>query len=207
MTDSNRVLLVVDVQTGFLPGGNLAVDGGDRVIPVINRIAPLFSQVVLTQDWHPPAHQSFASAHKGRKAYEVIDMPYGAQVLWPDHCVQGTPDAQLAVDLQVTHAQLVIRKGYHPAIDSYSAFMEADHKTHTGLAGYLRELGVTHCYVCGLATDFCVAWTALDARALGFDATVIEDACQAIDLDGSLVKAYKEMDDAGVKRQQSLTLQ
>lgn len=200
------VLIVVDVQNGFLPGGGLPVAQGDRVIPVINAVAQRFSNVVLTQDWHPAGHMSFASSHPGKHAYDVIDVSYGAQVLWPDHCIQGTEDAQLAATLDVAHAQLIIRKGYHADVDSYSAFVEADQKTMTGLAGYLRERNFTHCYICGLATDFCVAWTALDARRLGFSATVIDDACQAIDLDGSLDKAWQDMLAAGVSRIQSQDL-
>jgi len=193
------VLLIVDVQNGFLPGGNLAVAGGDKILPVINRIAPLFTNVVLTQDWHPAGHLSFASSHAGKKVGDVVQLAYGEQVLWPDHCVQGTYDAELCDQLNVAHAQLVIRKGYVQNIDSYSAFMEADRQTMTGLAGYLNERGLKHCYICGLATDFCVAWTALDAVALGFEATVIEDGCQGIDLGGSLAKARIEMERAGVQ--------
>jgi nicotinamidase/pyrazinamidase len=196
-------LIVVDVQNDFIPGGALAVPRGDEVVPVINRTAARFENVVLTQDWHPRGHASFASSHPGRKPFETITLAYGPQVLWPDHCVQGTSGAALHEDLAVPHAQLIVRKGHHRDIDSYSAFLEADRKTPTGLAGYLRERGFTRLYVCGLATDFCVAWTALDARAAGFETTVIEDACRAIDLEGSLEKAWREMARAGVKRTKS----
>jgi len=193
-------LIVVDVQNDFVPGGALAVPRGDEVVPIINRLIARFDHVVLTQDWHTRRHVSFASSHAGRKPFETIELAYGAQVLWPDHCVQGTPGAALHPDLDATKAQLVIRKGHHAAIDSYSAFLEADRKTTTGLAGYLRERGFGKLYICGLATDFCVAWSALDARAAGFDVTVIEEACRAIDLDGSLARAWADMTASGVKR-------
>jgi len=193
-------LVVVDVQNDFIPGGALAVPQGDEVVPEINRLAARFDDVILTQDWHPRGHASFASSHPGKKPFETVELPYGSQVLWPDHCVQGTAGAAFHPDLNLTKAQLVIRKGHHRDIDSYSAFLEADRRTTTGLAGYLKERGFRKLYVCGLATDFCVAWTALDARAAGFDTTVIEDACRAIDLDGSLARAWTEMAAAGVKR-------
>jgi len=199
-------LVVVDVQNDFIPGGALAVPRGEEVVPVINRLAARFDNVVLTQDWHPRGHASFASSHAGKKPFETIELSYGTQVLWPDHCVQGTPGAAFHPDLDVARAQLVIRKGYHRDIDSYSGFLEADRKTRTGLAGYLRERKLKTLYVCGLATDFCVAWTALDARAAGFDTTVIEDASRAIDLDGSLAKAWSELAAAGVKRAASASL-
>jgi len=170
------VLAIVDVQNCFLPGGTLPVPGGDQIIPLINRLAPLFRNVVMTQDWHTPAHASFASSHPGKKPFETIQLPYGTQVLWPDHCIQGTLDAELANELRVPHAQLVIRKGYRQHVDSYSAFLEADRKTMTGLTGYLKERGLKSIYFAGLATDFCVAWSALDAKSAGFDAVVIEDA-------------------------------
>ena len=197
---SGTCLVVVDVQNDFMPGGALAVAHGDEVVPLINRLAARFDSVVLTQDWHPRGHISFASSHPGRKPFETIELAYGTQVLWPDHCVQGTSGAVLHPDLNVTKAQLVIRKGHHAGIDSYSAFLEADRRTATGLAGYLRERKLEKLYICGLATDFCVAWTALDARAAGFDTTVVEDACRAIDLDGSLARAWDDMTVAGVKR-------
>jgi len=183
-----------------MPGGALAVPQGDEIVPLVNRLGARFANVVLTQDWHPREHISFASAHPGRKPFETIRLAYGEQVLWPPHCVQGTQGAALHAKLDIPHAQLVIRKGHHREIDSYSAFLEADRKTTTGLAGYLKERGLRELYVCGLATDFCVAWTALDARAAGFDVSVIEDACRAIDLDGSLAKAWSDMTKAGVQR-------
>jgi nicotinamidase/pyrazinamidase len=193
-------LIVVDVQNDFMPGGALAVPKGDEVVPLVNRLAGGFENVVLTQDWHPRGHASFASSHAGKKPFETIELAYGTQVLWPDHCVQGTPGAALHSGLKTEHAQLVVRKGFHRDIDSYSGFLEADRKTATGLAGYLRERGLKRLYLCGLATDFCVAWTALDARAAGFDASVLEDACRAIDLQGSLGRAWADMEAAGVRR-------
>jgi nicotinamidase/pyrazinamidase len=199
MTD---VLLIVDVQNDFLAGGALAVPDGDAVIAPINEAARSFEHAVITQDWHPPGHISFAASHKGRAAFETIDLPYGRQVLWPVHCVQGTAGAALASALNVPHAQLIIRKGWHANIDSYSAFTEADRRTPTGLAGYLREHGFTRLFVTGLATDFCVAWTALDGRAAGFEVSVIEDACRTIDLDGSLARAWRDMAQLGVQRLQ-----
>jgi len=204
--DAASALIVVDVQNCFLPGGSLAVKDGDQVIPVINRIAQGFANVVMTQDWHTPHHVSFASSHAGKKPFDVIKLSYGDQVLWPDHCVQGTEGAALHPELSIPQAVLVIRKGHHRGIDSYSAFLEADRKTGTGLAGYLNERGFRKIYACGLATDFCVAWTALDARKLGFEAYVIEDACRGIDAGGSLAKAWAEMKKAGVKRIQSSDL-
>ena len=193
-------LIVVDVQNCFTPGGSLAVPKGDEVVPVINRLAKSFRWVVLTQDWHTPGHASFASAHAGKKPFELVDMPYGKQVLWPDHCVQGSEGAALHRALDVPHAQLVIRKGYNPSVDSYSAFIEADKKTKTGLDAWLKAKGIKRVFVTGLATDFCVAWTAMDARKLGFQASVVDDACRAIDLNGSLAKAWQDMGKAGVRR-------
>ena len=195
-----RCLIVVDVQNDFCPGGALAVPKGDEVVPVINRLAARFENVVLTQDWHPRGHASFASSHPGKEPFETIDLPYGKQVLWPDHCIQGTAGAALHSGLSITHAQLLIRKGHHRGIDSYSAFLEADRETTTGLAGFLKEKGYRELFVCGLATDFCVAWTALDARATGFEVTVLENACRAIDLEGSLERAWADMQSAGIKR-------
>jgi nicotinamidase/pyrazinamidase len=203
MPDAPTVLIVVDVQNSFLPGGSLAVPRGNQVVPVINDLAKRFANVVLTQDWHPAGHRSFASSHPGKKPFDKITLDYGEQILWPDHCVQGTEGAHLCRDLDLAHAQLVLRKGYHMNVDSYSAFIEADGKTTTGLGGYLRERGVDSVYVCGLATDFCVAWTALDARNLGFAAVVIDDACRAIDTLGSLAAAWERMERAGIKRMQS----
>jgi nicotinamidase/pyrazinamidase len=188
------------VQHDFVPGGALAVPRGDEIVPLANQLAARFANVVLTQDWHPRDHISFASSHVGRQPFETIRLPYGEQVLWPPHCVQGTHGAALHAGLDIPHAQLVIRKGHHREIDSYSAFLEADRKTPTGLAGYLRERGLTELYVCGLATDFCVAWTALDGRAAGFSVTVIEDACRAIDLQGSGAKAWDDMTRVGVRK-------
>lgn len=176
----SECLLVVDVQNDFVPGGALAVPRGDEVVPIINRLGARFADVVLTQDWHPRGHISFASSHPGTKPFDKIELPYGEQVLWPDHCVQGTPGAQLHPGLDLPQAQLVVRKGFHRDIDSYSAFLEADRKTSTGLAGYLRERGLSRLFVCGLARDYCVEWTAADARAAGFEVTVIEEACRAI---------------------------
>jgi nicotinamidase/pyrazinamidase len=180
------VLLVVDVQNDFCPGGRLPVPRGHEVIPPINRIAENFQHVVLTQDWHPPGHQSFASTHPGRQPFETIAMPYGPQVLWPDHCVQGTPGAQLHADLRIASAQLILRKGFRRAVDSYSAFYENDHVTPTGLTGYLRERGLTHVFIAGLALDFCVRYSAEDARREGFTVAVIADACCGIDVEGSV---------------------
>lgn len=200
MIDAGSVLIIVDVQADFLPGGALAVPDGGEVVPVINRLARRFENVVLTQDWHPAGHVSFASSHAGRSPFEAIEVGYGRQVLWPDHCVQGTPGAALHAGLDVPHAQLIVRKGHRRDVDSYSGFLEADRDTPTGLAGYLRERGLSRCFVVGLATDFCVAWTALDARRLDFEATVIEDACRGIDTAGSLARAWSEMEAAGVAR-------
>ncbi len=197
---SGTCLVVVDLQNDFMPGGALAVPRGDEVVPLINRLAARFDNIVLTQDWHPRGHISFASSHPRKKPFETIRLSYGAQVLWPEHCVQGTSGSAFHSGLNLTKAHLVIRKGHHRDIDSYSAFLEADRKTATGLAGYLRERKLEKLYLCGLATDFCVAWSALDARAAGFEVTVIEDACRAIDLDGSLARAWADMTAAGVKR-------
>jgi nicotinamidase/pyrazinamidase len=193
-------LLVIDVQNCFLPGGSLAVKDGEQVVPVINKIAKAFSNVVMTQDWHTPAHVSFASTHAGKKPFEVIDLAYGKQVLWPDHCVQGTEGAALSKDLSIPQAELIIRKGFHNDVDSYSAFTEADGKTSTGLGAYLKAREIDRVFVAGLATDFCVAWTALDARKAGFETYVVEDACRGIDTQGSLAKAWTDMAAAGVKR-------
>jgi len=193
-------LLAIDVQNCFLPGGSLAVNDGHAVIPVINAVAKRFQNNVLTQDWHTADHVSFASQHAGKKPLEAIDLPYGKQVLWPDHCVQGTEGAALHKDLDIPQAQLVIRKGFRSAVDSYSAFLEADRKTETGLRGYLKTRGIKRVFVAGLATDFCVAWTALDARKYGFEAYVIEDACRGIDANGSLAAAWQSMRKAGVIR-------
>ncbi len=194
------VLLVVDMQYDFLPGGNLAVAGGDEIIPLINRLGRAFPHVVMTQDWHPGDHISFASNHPGARPFEIMQLPYGPQVLWPDHCVWGTRGAEFSSELELPQAQLVIRKGYHEVVDSYSAFREADRRTRTGLEGYLRERGLNRLFIAGLATDFCVAWTALDAREAGFETYVIEDATRAIDVEGSLAKAWDDMEGADVQR-------
>ncbi len=204
---SNSVLIAVDVQNCFVEGGTLPVAKGQEVVPVINRISAGFQNIVITQDWHTQGHASFASAYAGKKPFETTKLSYGTQVLWPDHCVQGTKDAELHPDLKLPSAQLIIRKGYHPKVDSYSAFMEADAKTATGLAGYLKQRGIKTVFVTGLATDFCVAWTAMDARAAGFEVYVVEDACRAIDLNGSLAAAWKNMTAKGVKRIQSADIQ
>jgi nicotinamidase/pyrazinamidase len=195
---SAQALIVVDVQNDFCPGGALAVAGGDEIVPMVNTMAGQFGHVVLTQDWHPAGHSSFASTHPGRQPFETVDMAYGAQTLWPDHCVQGTQGADFHPGLDVTAAQLIIRKGFRAAIDSYSAFFENDRTTPTGLAGYLKERSVSDLTFVGLATDYCVAYSALDAMRLGFSATVRLDACRAIDLGGSLEAMKKEMAAAGV---------
>lgn len=197
------VLVIVDMQYDFLPGGNLAVAGGDEIVPLINTLAEKFTHVVLTQDWHPADHISFASQHEGKAPFETVDLDYGTQVLWPDHCVWDSHGAEISRDLHIPHAQLIIRKGYNRAIDSYSGFQEADRETLTGLAGYLGERDLGRLYIVGLATDFCVAWTAIDGAAGGFDVTVIEDATRAIDSNGSLAKAWADMEEAGVQRIQS----
>jgi nicotinamidase/pyrazinamidase len=196
---TNDVLLVIDVQNDFCPGGALAVGEGDAVVPVINALTERFDHVVLTQDWHPAGHSSFASSHPGSAPFEVIATPYGPQVLWPDHCVQGTPGAAFHPRLVTEKAELVIRKGFRPAIDSYSAFFENDRATPTGLSGYLRERGLKRIFMAGLATDFCVNYSALDARRLGFDTVVVGSACRAIDLAGSLAAAQAAMKAAGVQ--------
>jgi nicotinamidase/pyrazinamidase len=196
-TDAD-ILLVVDLQNDFCPGGALAVRDGDAVVPLANRLMTAFPHVAMTQDWHPKNHFSFASANAGMLPFEIIEAPYGPQVLWPDHCVQGTSGAAFHPDLDPTRAELIVRKGYRRTIDSYSAFYENDHATPTGLGGYLRERGFDHVFLCGLATDFCVAYSALDARREGFAVTVIEDACRAIDLDGSLRSQMDAMRAAGV---------
>jgi nicotinamidase/pyrazinamidase len=192
------VLAVVDLQNDFCPGGALAVPGGDEIMPVVNRIAARFSHVLLTQDWHPPGHLSFASSHPGRKPYETARAPYGEQILWPDHCIQATCGAELHPGLQAPRAELVLRKGFRREIDSYSIFFENDRKTPTGLAGYLRERGLERIFLAGLAFDFCVLWSAEDARRLGFGAVVLRDACRSLDLDGSEQDALGRLQAAGV---------
>jgi nicotinamidase/pyrazinamidase len=193
------ILAVVDVQNDFCPGGALAVPDGAAVVPEINRLIAAHDHVILTQDWHPAGHSSFASRHAGREPFETIEASYGPQILWPDHCVQGTPGAEFHPDLDWRTAELVIRKGFRRDIDSYSAFFENDHRTPTGLGGYLRERGFTRVVLAGLATDFCVHFSAMDARKLGFEVRVIESACRAIDLEGSLAAARRQWADAGVE--------
>lgn len=204
MIDAHTALLVVDVQNDFCEGGSLAVAGASEIVPVVNRLGQRFRNVVLTQDWHPKGHASFASSHPGKAPFETVRMPYGEQTLWPDHCVQGTQGAALHAELELPHAQALIRKGHHREVDSYSSFMEADRRTGTGLAGYLKERGIARVIICGLATDFCVSWTAQDAVQAGFEAVVVEEACRAIDLGGSLDKAWSDMAARGVKRVTSL---
>ncbi|MBT2333267.1 bifunctional nicotinamidase/pyrazinamidase [Variovorax paradoxus] len=205
--NDKSALLVIDVQNCFVDGGTLPVKGGAEVVPVINKLADSFENIVVTQDWHTQGHASFASAHASQKPFSSIKLSYGNQVLWPDHCVQGTDDAALHKDLKLPTAQVIVRKGFHKGVDSYSAFEEADRKTATGLGGYLKQRGIKTVYVAGLATDFCVAWTALDARKAGFEVYVIEDATRAIDLNGSLAAAWKQMTAKGVKRIQSADIQ
>ena len=204
---ATSALLVVDVQNCFVDGGTLPVKGGAQIVPVINKLASAFETIVVTQDWHTPGHTSFASSHAGKKPFETTQLAYGTQVLWPDHCVQGTDDAALLKDLKLPTAQLVVRKGFHKDVDSYSTFEEADRKTTTGLGAYLKARGIDTVFLAGLATDFCVSWSAVDARKLGFTTYVIEDATRAIDLNGSLAAAWKQMSEAGVKRIQSTDIQ
>ena len=194
----NEVLIVIDVQNDFCPGGALAVSGGDEIVPLVNAQMRRFEHVVLTQDWHPAGHSSFASQHKGKSAFETVQMPYGSQTLWPDHCVQGTNGAEFHHGLEVDQAQLIIRKGFRREVDSYSAFFENDHATPTGLGGYLKERGLGKVTFCGLATDYCVAYSALDARRLGLEVSVLLDACRGIDLGGSMEAMLGKMRDAGV---------
>jgi nicotinamidase/pyrazinamidase len=203
---SHDALLVIDIQNDFCPGGALAVADGDAVLPVLHRIAPLFEHIVLTQDWHTADHASFASAHPGMKPFETIEANYGAQTLWPDHCVQGTEGAEFHPDLKLTRAELILRKGFRPRIDSYSAFFENDRTTATGLGGYLDERGLTRIFLCGLAYDYCVAYSALDARRLGLQAIVIKDACRAIDLNGSVQRIEAEFARDGVQIVESSTV-
>src|SRR5262249_5464349 len=207
LTADRDVLLVVDVQNDFCPGGRLAVPRGDEVLPMINLLAEKFAHVVLTQDWHPAGHQSFASSHPGRRPFETIAMPYGPQVLWPDHCVQGTAGADLHADLTIPRAELVLRKGFRRAIDSYSAFYENDHATPTGLTGYLRERGLARVFVAGLAFDFCVRYSAEDARRDGFEVIVVADACRGIDVDGSVAATHQALAALGIRVMTSAAVQ
>lgn len=195
----DTALIVVDVQNDFCEGGALAVEDGDAVVPVINALMSQFSTIVLTQDWHPAGHQSFASEHEGKAPFETTEMPYGTQVLWPDHCIQGSSGAAFHPQLKTDPAHLVIRKGFNPAIDSYSGFTEADHQTTTGLAAWLQAKGIRKVVCVGLATDFCVGWTALDAAKAGFETLVVDNACRAIDVDGSLAAMQDAWHSAGVK--------
>ena len=206
MTGSKSALIVVDIQNDFLPGGALAVEGGDKTIAAANGLMRLFDTVVLTADWHPAGHVSFASSHAGRAPFETMELSYGLQVLWPDHCVAGTPGAEFAAGLETERASVIVRKGMNPGCDSYSGFIEADRKTHTGLAGWLAERGVGRVFVCGLATDFCVAWTACDAMGAGFEAFIVEDACAAIDADGSMQQARALCRAVGVRLIESAEL-
>ncbi len=201
--NENDVLIVVDVQNDFCPGGALAVPDGDGILPIVNGLGGAFASVVLTQDWHPKGHSSFASSHQGKAPYDTIDMDYGPQVLWPDHCVQGTRGAAFHADLDLPHAGKVIQKGFRPEIDSYSAFFENDRKTPTGLSEYLKDRKFTRVFLCGLATDFCVHYSVLDALREGFETVVIEDACRAIDLEGSLDAAMDAMTQAGARMARS----
>jgi nicotinamidase/pyrazinamidase len=196
--DDRGILVIVDVQNDFCPGGALAVPQGDEIIPAVNRLAAEFVHVVLTQDWHPRGHASFASSHPGKQPFDTIDLSYGQQILWPDHCVQGTRGAAFHSDLDVPHAELMLRKGFRSAIDSYSAFFENDHRTPTGLVGYLKERSFERVTLCGLATDFCVFYSAIDGRQIGFEVTVVTDACRGIDIDGSVATAMHSMKGAGV---------
>lgn len=198
LSPETAALVAIDIQNDFCPGGALAVADGDAIVPAINRILPAFAVRVLTQDWHPDGHHSFVTTHPGREPFSTVEMEYGPQVLWPEHCIQGTEGAAFHPDLVTAPADLVIRKGFRREIDSYSAFFENDRETPTGLAGYLRERGVSHIAFAGLATDFCVGWSALDAARLGFSVTLLEDACRAIDMDGSLEGAMADMQAAGV---------
>ncbi len=196
---AGQALVVIDLQNDFCPGGALAVAGGDEIVPLVNELVHDFEHVILTQDWHPQHHSSFASSHPGKNPFETIEMPYGEQTLWPDHCIQGSGGASFHPHFNRTKAELIIRKGFRPGIDSYSAFFENDHKTPTGLAGYLRERGISTVTLCGLATDFCVAFSALDAVSEGFATTVRLDACRGIDLGGSMAAMTGRMREAGVR--------
>jgi nicotinamidase/pyrazinamidase len=196
--EENDVLVAVDPQNDFCPEGALAVPNGDDVIPVLNRLGAVFDHVVITQDWHPPDHTSFASAHPGREPFETIEVSYGTQILWPDHCVQGSRGAEFHWDFSLSRAQVIIRKGYDRQIDSYSAFYENDKKTPTGLTGYLRNRGLDRVFLAGLALDFCVHYSAMDAVREGFEVVIVEDGCRAIDLEGSLARAMSDMAAAGV---------
>ena len=201
------VLAVVDIQNDFCPGGSLSVPRGHEVVPVINRLAERFSHVVLTQDWHPSDHLSFASSHPGKRPYDTIAVDYGTQILWPDHCVRATAGAEFHKDLQIPHAALVLRKGIHRKINSYSTFYENDRKTPTGLVGYLRERGFDRVFLAGLAFDFCVRYSAEDAKREGFEVAVVEDACRGIDVDGSMEAARESLEKLGILRTTSQAIE
>lgn len=203
--ESSDVLLVIDLQNDFCPGGRLAVDGADEIVPLINTLTTQFEHVILTQDWHPDSHISFATTH-GREPFQTTDVHYGPQTLWPDHCIQGTPGAEFHPGLHIPQAELILRKGFHPGIDSYSAFLENDHTTPTGLAGYLRERGLRRLFLCGLAYDFCVRFSAIDGHALGFDCLVIEDASRPVNLPGSVDETNSALASEGIPRIQSSQL-
>ena len=204
--NSDDVLLIVDVQNDFCPGGSLAVPRGDEIVQPVNRLAARFTHVVLTQDWHPRGHLSFASSHPGKGAYDTLAAPYGEQVLWPDHCVQNTAGAAFHKDLAIPQAELVLRKGFRREIDSYSAFYENDHQTPTGMAGYLRERGIQRVFLVGLAYDFCVRYSAEDACRAGFAAFLVEDCCRAIDVGGSVAATRDSLTKLGVTRVTSETI-
>ncbi|MEM7444643.1 MAG: bifunctional nicotinamidase/pyrazinamidase [Pseudomonadota bacterium] len=207
ISQTTDALLVIDVQNDFCPGGTMEVDGGDEVVPIINRLGRLFDHVIVTQDWHPAGHSSFASTDDDRAAYETVEMHYGQQVLWPDHCIQGTDGAALHADLDIPHAELLIRKGFRSHVDSYSAFFENDHKTPTGLRGYLSERGFKRLFVAGLAYDFCVRYSSEDAVATGFEAVVIKDACRSIALPGTVEDAEASFDNLGIVRIEAADLE
>jgi len=194
-----NTLLIIDVQNDFCPGGKLAVPDGDSVVPIINSLIPKFDAIIQTQDWHPRGHHSFASSHEGKEPYDTVEMDYGTQVLWPDHCVQGTHGSEFHPDLNTTKTEVIIRKGFRKEIDSYSTFYENDQKTPTGLTGYLRERGISEIYTAGLATDFCVKWSVIDGLKENFKVHIIEDAVKGIDIDGSVEQAWKEMKNAGAE--------
>ncbi|WP_422033009.1 bifunctional nicotinamidase/pyrazinamidase [Roseovarius sp.] len=194
-----EALIVIDMQYDFCPGGALAVEGGDEIVPGINALIDEFPAVILTQDWHPAGHSSFASSYKDKAPFETVEMSYGTQVLWPDHCIQGSDGAAFHEDLDTDSADMIVRKGFNPSIDSYSAFFENDHETPTGLHGYLQTRGIEQLTMVGLATDFCVNFSAVDAAKLGYDVTVLTELCRGIDLDGSLSAALEGMKGAGVK--------
>ena len=197
------VLLIIDVQIDFCPGGHLAIADGDAVVPLINQLIPKFDHVLLTQDWHPPNHRSFAAAHAHKQPYETTQAPYGPQTLWPSHCIQGTPGAEFHPDLNTTPAELILRKGFRPEIDSYSAFLENDHQTPTGLAGYLRERNLTRIFLAGLAYDFCVRYSALDGKQLGFETIVIQDATRPVNLPGSVESTNQDLNAQNIPKIQS----